>query len=65
MKKQRIFKKVTPEEEQEIRENLKENPLTKKDKQAIYIAAFLVLVPAMLVIIGLFLLIIWFFFGRG
>lgn len=66
MKKQKILNKnITPEEEQQIRDNLKENPLTKEDKKAIYIAAFIVLVPAVLVVIGIFLLFIWFFFMRG
>ena len=66
MKKQRIFKKeITKEEEQEIRENLKENPLTKKDKWAMYIAALTVLVPAILIVIGIFVLFRLFFFMRG
>lgn len=64
MKRQKIYKELTPEEEKEIRDNLQRNPVTKKDTWAMILAALVVLVPALLVVIGIFLAVIWFFFMR-
>jgi|GEM_PF-4127035 hypothetical protein len=64
MKRQKIFKEVTPEEEKEIKENLLRNPVTKKDTWAMIIAALIILVPALIIVIGIFLAVIWFFFMR-
>lgn len=64
MKRQKIFKEVTPEEEKEIKENLLKNPVTKKDTWAMIIAALIILVPALIIVIGIFLAVIWFFFMR-
>lgn len=64
MKRQKIFKEITPEEEKEIKENLLRNPVTKKDTWAMIIAALIILVPALIIVIGIFLAVIWFFFMR-
>lgn len=65
MKRRKILNKnITPEEEQEIRRNLQENPLTKTDIKAMIISALITLLPAVLIVIGIFVLIIWLFFLR-
>lgn len=65
MKRRKILNKnITPEEEQEIRRNLQENPLTKTDIRAMIISALITLLPAVLIVIGIFVLIIWLFFLR-
>lgn len=38
--------------------------LEKKDRLAMVLAAFIVFIPALLVVIGVFLFVIWFFFMR-
>lgn len=65
MKKQKIYnKKLTPEEEQEIRDNLRENPITNKEIWTMVLSAVIVWIPVVLIILGLFYGIIWFFFLR-
>ena len=46
----------------QFKETLSETPLEKKDLPAMIIAALLVLLPAVLVVGGLFMLISYFFF---
>lgn len=58
MKRPEIFKGPTPEEEREIAENLKKNPVTNKDVWAMFFAALVVFVPVLIIIIVIFLLVI-------
>ncbi|HEY8445269.1 MAG TPA: hypothetical protein VIK94_03955 [Bacilli bacterium] len=64
MRKQRTYKKLTPEEEEQIRKNLAENPLSRKDYWALFISLFLTLLPRILLVIGFIIGVIWFFFLR-
>ena len=50
--------------EEEFEERMEDVELDKTDRPAMIIAAFLVFVPAMLFVIGIFGLAIWFFFFR-
>lgn len=52
--------------EEEFEKQMEEEgiELEKDDRKAMIIAAFLVFIPALLFVIGFFLLIIWFFFLR-
>lgn len=52
--------------EEEFEKQMKEEgiELEKDDRKAMIIAAFLVFIPAVLFVIGFFLLVIWFFFLR-
>ena len=65
MKKQKTsFKKLTSKDEEKIRENLAQNPPTKKDILAMIISLFITIIPLVLLILGIFVLVIWFFFLR-
>ena len=50
------------ESERNFREQLEREPLEKKDVPAMILAALIVFVPALLFVIGLFLLLSWLFF---
>lgn len=50
--------------ESEFEEQMEGVELEKTDRPAMLIAAFLVFIPALLLVIGFFLLVIWLFFGR-
>ncbi len=50
--------------EAEFEEQMEGVELEKTDRPAMLIAAFLVFIPALLLVIGFFLLVIWLFFGR-
>ncbi len=50
--------------EAEFEEQMEGVELEKTDRLAMLIAAFLVFIPALLLVIGFFLLVIWLFFGR-
>ena len=50
------------ESEQKFREQLKEQPLEKKDIPAMILAALLTLLPALLIVIGLAVLVAWLLF---
>lgn len=50
------------ESERKFREQLEKEPLEKKDIPAMIIAALLVFVPALVFVIGLFVLLSWLFF---
>lgn len=52
------------EREERFRRQLEETPLEKKDIPAMIIAAFLVLLPAVLVTFGLIVLLMYLFFFR-
>jgi len=64
MKKQPPSNKLTEEELDEVRQKMKETPLEKGDFLAIVIAAFMTILPLVLVILGIFVLFIWLFFIR-
>lgn len=65
MKKPRTsYNEPTEEEKEEIRTNLRENPLTTKDYWAIVISMIFVLLPRILLIMGAIVGILWFFFIR-
>ena len=50
--------------EAEFEEQMEGVELEKTDRPAMLIAAFLVFIPALLLVIGFFLLVIWLFFVR-
>lgn len=50
--------------EEEFEERMEGVELDKKDRPAMIIAAFIVFIPALLLVLGAFLLVIWFFFLR-
>lgn len=50
--------------EKQFKKSLEEEPLEKKDIPAMIMAAVIVFLPAIIVVIGIFLLIIWLFFFR-
>ncbi|MDE7321263.1 MAG: hypothetical protein K2N73_00795 [Lachnospiraceae bacterium] len=50
--------------ETEFEQQMEGLELEKADRPAMLIAAFIVFIPALLLVIGFFLLIIWLFFGR-
>ena len=50
--------------EEEFEERMEGVELDKKDRPAMIIAAFIVFIPALLLVLGIFLLVIWFFFLR-
>lgn len=50
--------------EAEFEEQMEGVELEKADRPAMLIAAFIVFIPALLLVIGFFLLVIWLFFGR-
>lgn len=50
--------------EKEFEEHMEEIELEKADRPAMLIAAFIVFIPALLLVVGFFLLVIWLFFGR-
>ncbi|MCI8894853.1 MAG: hypothetical protein HFI42_06820 [Lachnospiraceae bacterium] len=61
----KLHRVVNPEEaEQRFEERMEGQELEKNDRLAMILAGLIVFVPAMLLIIGVFLLGIWFFFGR-
>lgn len=63
MFKKRLDRVVRIKESHEkFKQTLEKEPLEKKDLPALIIAAFLVFVPALLVIIGLFVLVSVLFF---
>ncbi len=53
--------KMNRELDQELKDELQRNPLEKNDVLAMIIAALLVLLPAILLVFGIFLLVIWLF----
>lgn len=56
------LKKVTPEQEEEFRKRMEEANLSKKDKLAIVLSAFLtILLPCALILVGFGFLILWIF----
>jgi len=58
----RRLKKSTPKQEKEFSENLAKENITVKDKLAMSIAAFLVIIiPALVVVALLSLLVMWMF----
>ena len=57
-------KRYQPKSDDEIRDQLKNAKLEKKDVPAMVIAAFIVFLPAILLVIGIFVLIFWLFFLR-
>lgn len=50
--------------EKEFKKSIEEEPLEKKDVPAMILAAVIVFLPAIIIIIGIFLLVIWLFFYR-
>lgn len=50
--------------EEEFEERMEGVELDKNDRSAMIIAAFIVFIPALLFVLGAFLLVIWFFFLR-
>lgn len=50
--------------EDEFEERMEGVELDRKDRPAMIIAGLIVFIPALLLILGLFLLVIWFFFLR-
>lgn len=50
--------------EKEFDERMEDVELDKKDRPAMIIAALIVFIPALLFVLGIFLLVIWFFFFR-
>ncbi|HHU56098.1 MAG TPA: hypothetical protein GXZ48_05375 [Acholeplasmataceae bacterium] len=64
MKKRKTYKKLTPEEEAQIRKKLQETPLEKKDTFALIISMLITLLPRVLLILGIFVFFIWLFFLR-
>lgn len=50
--------------EEDFEERMEDVELEKKDRPAMIIAAFIVFVPALLLVIGFFVFVIWLFFGR-
>ncbi len=50
--------------EEEFEERMEGVELDKKDRPAMIIAAFIVFIPTLLLVLGIFLLVIWFFFLR-
>ncbi|MDO4291625.1 MAG: hypothetical protein Q4C65_00190 [Eubacteriales bacterium] len=50
--------------EKEFDERMEGQELEKGDRLAMVLAGLIVFVPAVLLVIGFFLLVIWFFFGR-
>jgi hypothetical protein len=50
--------------EKEFEERMEEVELDKKDRPAMVIAALIVFIPALLLVLGVFLGVIWLMFGR-
>jgi len=50
--------------EEDFEERMEGVELEKADRPAMIIAAFIVFIPALLLVIGVFVLAIWLFFGR-
>ncbi len=50
--------------EEDFEERMEDVELEKRDRPAMIIAAFIVFVPALLLVIGFFVFVIWLFFGR-
>lgn len=50
--------------EEHFKKTLEEEPLEKKDVPAMILAALIVFLPATIIIVGIFLLVIWLFFFR-
>lgn len=51
--------------EAQFREQMKDVPLEKNDLPAMILAALLTFIPAIAVVVLIFLAVIWFFFLRG
>lgn len=49
---------------EQFKETMEKTPLEKKDLTALIIAALLVFIPALILVGGVFLLVIWLFFLR-
>lgn len=61
----KIRRVVDPDKaEEEFEERMKDQELEKTDRPAMIIAGFIVFVPALLLVIGFFLFVIWLMFGR-
>lgn len=50
--------------EKEFEEHMEDVELEKTDRPAMLIAAFIVFIPALLLVVVFFLFVIWLFFGR-
>lgn len=50
--------------EEEFEERMEGVELDKKDRPAMILAALIVFIPALLLVMGVFLFVIWFFFLR-
>lgn len=63
--RKKLDRLIDPEKaEEEFEERMEKVELEKKDRLAMILAGLIVFVPAMLLVVGAFLLGIWFFFGR-
>ena len=61
----KIRRVVDPDKaEEEFEERMKHQELEKTDRPAMIIAGLIVFVPALLLVIGFFLFVIWLMFGR-
>lgn len=57
------LKKITPEQEREFRENIQKENITFKDKIAMILSAYLVIVLPCLIVLVLLSLFVMFLFG--
>lgn len=57
------LKKITPEQEREFRENIQKENITFKDKIAMILSAYLVIVLPCLIVLVLLSLLVMFLFG--
>lgn len=63
--RKKLDRVIDPEKaEEEFEERMEKVELEKQDRFAMILAGLIVFVPAMLLVVGAFLLGIWFFFGR-
>ena len=61
----KIRRVVDPDKaEEEFEERMEDQELEKTDRPAMIIAGLIVFVPALLLVIGFFLFVIWLMFGR-
>lgn len=61
----RLKRVVDPDKaEKEFEERMESQELEKNDRLAMIIAALIVFIPAVLLVIVIFLFVIWLFFGR-
>lgn len=63
--RKKVDRVIRPDKaEEEFEERMEGVELEKNDRLAMILAAFLVFVPAVLLVVGGFAVAIWFFFGR-